>query len=96
MLAAHERPSMIVPTILSHHANLVVGAGATAAAAVFAALDSATASEAIGVWGAGGVVLAMVTTAFNALWRQNRSMARRIAHLESELDGLRTGHRVST
>ncbi|MFN0027715.1 MAG: hypothetical protein ACKV2O_11150 [Acidimicrobiales bacterium] len=87
---------MLIPTLLTVHATKAVAAGATTVAAAFGGVDVTTGSQTLGALGAGAVIMAMVTIAFNALWQQNRAMARRISQLEQELDGIRRARRAAT
>ena len=95
MLAAHERPSMLVSTALTHHAAAVIAGSGIAVGGLYAAVDAAS-TQTIGLGSAGALMLAMVTLVFRTQQQQIRAqrwdmarMARRIAALEEQLDGVR-------
>jgi hypothetical protein len=92
VLAVQEKPAVFLNLVLQYHLVAAVGVVTAASAVLFTVIESTT-TEA---WGVGSVVALMVTlvgivfrTQQNQLKAQRVEMdrmARRIAHLESELD----------
>lgn len=92
VLAVQERPALLVSLVLQDHLVATVGVITAASAGLFAIIDATTTET----WGVGGVVAVMVTlvgVVFRTQQQQIRSqrvdmdhMAKRIQHLEAELD----------
>lgn len=97
MLAAHERPSMLISTVLTQHLTAAVAGTSGAAAMLFAVVDGAT-TETLGIGSVVALMVGVMGLVFRTQQQQIRSqrhdmdhMAKRILHLEAELDARRRG-----